>query len=107
VSAEPGQLEVARISARLSDEARALLAARLQALMNERGLSARRLAANARVHYSQVADVLARRGDPKLSVMLALVKELNLRSIEELVSPLGTGLLLAGPVEFGTAPTVA
>ena len=87
-----------RNSARI--EARSLVAHRTRDLMDLRGLgTVRALADAAGLGRGTVADILSGTSDPTLSTMLALVRALGLGSIEELLSPLGTSLVVGTPAE--------
>ncbi len=68
--------------------------------MKARGLtSIRKLADAAGLGRGTVADIVSGTSDPTLSTMLALVKALGLASIEELLSPLGTSVVIGTPHE--------
>ena len=69
------------------------IARRIQTLSANR-FSRRSLAAKIGLGIGTVMDVWAGRTDPTLSTMLALVEALELRSIEELLGPLGTQSML-------------
>lgn len=72
--------------------------------METRGLtSIRALADAAGLGRGTVADILAGTSDPSLSTMLALVSALGLGSIEELLSPLGTSVVIGTPYERMTS----
>jgi DNA-binding phage protein len=58
------------------------------------GFSERAWARDAGIGVTTLRRILAAEDDPRLGVMLRLVDALELRSIEELVAPLGTVLLL-------------
>jgi DNA-binding phage protein len=74
---------------------RNLVAAQARLAMHERGFTSIRALADASgLGTGTVADILRGKSDPRLSTMLALVRALELASIEELLSPLGTTLLL-------------
>jgi transcriptional regulator with XRE-family HTH domain len=100
VSVPPTNLRVARYSARLAVEARGVLASRIRSLSEGR-FSQRSLATATGLGIGTVRDVWAGRSDPTLSTMLALTETLGLRSVEELLGPLGTQALLA--LQRGTA----
>jgi DNA-binding phage protein len=87
-----------RNSARV--EARELVSRRTRELANARGLkSIRSLADASGLGRGTVAEILAGNSDPTLSTMLALVRALGLGSIEELLSPLGTSVVIGTPHE--------
>jgi transcriptional regulator with XRE-family HTH domain len=68
--------------------------------MNAQGLSSiRTLADAAGLGRGTIADILAGSSDPTLSTMLALVRAFGLGSIEELLNPLGTSVVLGTPYE--------
>lgn len=76
---------------------RGLVAARLQVLMFERGISSvRALAQLSGLGIGTVANLVRGESDPTLSTMLALAAALDLHSIEELIAPLGTSIALRG-----------
>jgi DNA-binding phage protein len=81
-----------------------LVAARTRELMDARGLgSIRKLATAAGLGNGTISDILSGSSDPTLSTMLALVRALGLGSIEELLSPLGTSLVIGAPYERTTS----
>jgi len=87
-------------------EARSLVAARTRELMDARGLTTIRALANeAGLGRGTVADILSGTSDPSLSTMLALVRALELGSIEELLSPLGTSIVIGTPHERSSRST--
>lgn len=68
--------------------------------MLARGLGTiRALADSAGLGRGTIADILSGSSDPTLSTMLALVRALELGSIEELLSPLGTSVVIGTPHE--------
>lgn len=76
-------------------QARELVAARTRELMSARGFtSIRTLARASGLGKGTIADILSGSSDPSLSTMLALVRALELGSIEELLAPLGTAVVL-------------
>jgi transcriptional regulator with XRE-family HTH domain len=83
----------ARRAARLDASVRAAMARRIQALSAGR-FSRRSLAAETGLGIGTVMNLWAGRTDPALSTMLALVDALGLRSIDELLGPLGTQTML-------------
>jgi len=85
----------ARKSARLSEAARLVFARRLEDLLIERGLSRRHVAAESGIALGTVCQLLRGVGEPTLGTMLALVRVLELSSIEELIAPFGTRSLLS------------
>jgi hypothetical protein len=99
--AAPSDPRCVRNSARV--EARSLLASRTRELMEARGVnSIRTLATSAGLGTGTVADILSGTSDPRLSTMLGLVRALGLGSIEELLSPLGTSVVIGTPHERPT-----
>ncbi len=63
--------------------------------MSIRGFSGiRPLAKSAGLGTGTVSDILSGTSDPSLSTLLALVRALELGSIEELLAPLGTTVVL-------------
>ena len=77
-----------------------MVARRTRELMDARGLGTiRTLADAAGLGRGTVSDILAGTSDPTLSTMLALVRALELGSIEELLSPLGTSVVIGAPHE--------
>lgn len=83
----------ARNTARLSDGAKAALAERVRELSAGR-YSRRGLAAATGLGIGTVMDLWAGRSDPTLGTLLALAEALELRSVEELLGPLGTQAML-------------
>ena len=90
LSVQPGR---ARPTARLSVAARQALGTQLRALSQGR-ISRRAVAAATGLGIGTVMDLWAGRSDPELSTLLALVEVLGVRSIDELLGPLGTQVLL-------------
>lgn len=104
--ADPAREDARCVRNSARSEARSLVAARTRALMTSRGLSTiRALADAAGLGHGTVADILAGTSDPTLSTMLALVRALGLGSIEELLSPLGTSVVIGTPHERSTRAT--
>lgn len=68
---------------------------RLQALRSTRSASLKQLSEESGIPESVIGRISRGQEDPSLSEMLALVAVFGLRSIEELVSPLGSQILLA------------
>lgn len=79
----------ARSDARLTVDARDALGLRVRQLCDGR-FSQRGLATTSGVPISTVRQLWCGRTDPQLSTLLAIVGALGLRSIEELLAPLGT-----------------
>jgi transcriptional regulator with XRE-family HTH domain len=74
--------------------------------MDLRGLKTIRALADASgLGRGTVADILSGTSDPSLSTMLALARALGLASIEELLSPLGTSVVIGTPHERCTQGT--
>lgn len=72
--------------------AQEVLAARLNALLHAKGLSARQLSKRSGVAHSTVLKLLDGDGNPELGTLFALLKALDLYSLEELLAPLGSAL---------------
>ncbi len=66
---------------------------RLRALREGRRWSTRELASRAGIANGAVSQLESGTTSPRLTTMLALVRAFELRSIEELLGPLPTGLL--------------
>lgn len=82
----------ARISiVALGPQALEALSVRLQELLEERKLSRRKLATlSVGVSIGTVMEIVRGERDPDLGTMLSIAHALKLRSIEELLGPLGT-----------------
>jgi transcriptional regulator with XRE-family HTH domain len=84
----------AREPGRLRAESQAVVRARLEFLLARQEITGRELAKRAHLSQSTVSDVLnGKTKDPSLGLMLRLVHGFGLRSIEELIAPLGTSQL--------------
>ena len=80
-----------RVLGRLTDESLAHVNARLNWLKTRQKLSIRDLAATSGLAKSTVADILSGKNEElSLYVLVHLVRGFGLRSIDELVAPLGT-----------------
>ncbi|HSH58929.1 MAG TPA: helix-turn-helix transcriptional regulator [Acidimicrobiales bacterium] len=86
--------QIAPDSARLQQAARAAVSRRLQLLLAERPRSLAQLSEEAGLGESTVGRITRGLTDPTLSEMVALAAIFNLSSIEELIAPSGTQLLL-------------
>lgn len=77
----------------LSQESKEALSTRLRLLCGD-SISQRALADRSGVSYGAVGDLWHARSDPTLSTLLRIVDALGLSSIEELLAPIGTQVLL-------------
>ena len=75
---------------KLSQSAKAILARRLRSLLRQRGWSARQLADAAKLPKTRVAALTLGNGEPDLAMLLAIAAVLELRSLDELIAPLGS-----------------
>lgn len=82
-----------RTQVQLSARQNARLRARLSYLRRGEGLSERALAERVGLSYGAVRSIGRTAGGPTLGTLLAIVKGLNLRSIDELLGPAGLALL--------------
>lgn len=90
----------ARHSARLSAAARAALAEQLHDLCDDQ-FSRRRLADATGLGIGTIRTLWKGESDPTLGTLLALVEGLGLRSVEELLGPLGTETMIGLQREEG------
>ncbi len=89
-----------RKSVHLSRASQGILNGRLHELLIMRNISARDLAERAGLPKTTVTDVLSgKTGDPSLGILIRFAHVFELRSIEELIAPLGTSELRRA--EFG------
>jgi hypothetical protein len=80
--------------------ARARLVGRIHDVMGQRGIEMPQLVTRSRLPRQTVKDVLdGVTKDPTIGVLIHLVHGLELRSVEELIGPLGTSELRR--IEFG------
>jgi transcriptional regulator with XRE-family HTH domain len=86
----------------LSDEGRELVVDRIKELLDARGMTAREVALKAGVPANTLYDILSKKSDPALGPMVRIAHALRLRSIEELIAPLGTTQLQL--LELGAEP---
>ena len=89
-----GPRVIAPDMARLDAASKSAIRDRLQVLRNERGASLKRLSTDTGIPESTMGRIARGEEVPSLSEMLALVAVFQLRSLEELVTPLGTQILL-------------
>jgi hypothetical protein len=85
--------ETVRGVGQLSHEARVLIGTRVHGLAAQQRLSVRRLETLTGIPKSTIEDLMKGRKDPPLGMLVALVGAFGLRSIEELIAPIGTSLL--------------
>ena len=78
--------------------AKVAISQRIVERCDELGLSRRGLAWAAGLSPGTLTEICAGRSDPALGTMLALLGPLELNSIEELITPLGTTRLLGQAV---------
>lgn len=74
---------------------RRAVAERLAVLLAERPRSARQLSEEAGLGQSTIGRLIRGESDPTLSEMIALAVVFELGSVEELLAPLGTRVLLS------------
>ena len=78
----------------LSAQAKSRLSERVRGLALGKGLSQTKLRAQTGIAKSTLTELWKGTSDPKLSVLLKLAREFDLGSIEELLAPMGTGLMI-------------
>ena len=83
-----------RFSGGLSDAAKERLGSRVREVATGMRVSQTTLVARTGLGKGTVEELWWGRSNPRLSTLLAVVHELHLRSIEELLGPLGTQLMI-------------
>lgn len=94
--------QLAPYSARLREAATAAFVGRVAALLALRPRSIRQLSEESGVPLSTLRRIVDGVNEPTLSDMLALVAAFRLRSIEELIAPLGSHLVLEDAARLDT-----
>ncbi len=98
----PRAIQVAPDAARLRAAAGAAVAKRLAALLADQPRSLAQLSEEAGLGESTIGRIARGVNEPTLSEMLALTAVFNLVSVEELIAPSGTQLLMAAAMSNET-----
>lgn len=91
---EPTAGHAPRFSGGLTVAAKERLGSRVREVAASQRVNQTTLVTRTRLGKGTVEDLWWGRSNPRLSTILAVVHELNLRSIEELLGPLGTQLMI-------------
>jgi len=94
-----GEAPTPRFTGGLSEAARSRLGSRIRNLAATRGVSQTALVKRTGLGRSTIEDLWWGRSNPTLNTVLAVVYVLRLGSIEELLGPLGTQLILGDMVD--------